>query len=95
MMLKKKDICDKIINALRDYVSVIKVKAENNLLDDNVLSEDFIKDLLNTCKGWNLVNLNTSTSQFPGIDLGDKERHIGVHFQARVLAWGAVAFSEG
>lgn len=77
-MLKKKDICDKIINALRDYVSVIKVKAENNLLDDNVLSEDFIKDLLNTCKGWNLVNLNTSTSQFPGIDLGDKERHIGV-----------------
>lgn len=77
-MIKKKDIYDKIVHELSLFVNEIEVKAENNLLDDNVFSEDFIKDLLNTCMGWNLLNLNTDTSRFPGIDLGDKERHIGV-----------------
>ena len=60
------------------YVNDIEVKVKNNLSDDNVFSEDFIKDLLNICMGWNLINLNTDTQKFPGIDLGDKERHIGV-----------------
>lgn len=77
-MIKKKDIYDKIVHELSLFVNEIEVKAENNLLDDNVFSEDFIKDLLNTCMEWNLLNLNTDTSRFPGIDLGDKERHIGV-----------------
>lgn len=43
-----------------------------------MFSEDFIKDLLNICMGWKLINLNADTTKFPGIDLGDKERHIGV-----------------
>lgn len=77
-MIKKRDIYDRIVHELSIYVSDIEVKAENNLLDDNVFSEDFIKDLLNTCMGWNLVNLNTVTKKFPGIDLGDRERGIGV-----------------
>lgn len=77
-MIKKKDIYDRIIHELSIYVNDIETKAENNLLDDNVFSEDFIKDLLNVCMGWNLINLNTDTNRFPGIDLGDKERHIGV-----------------
>lgn len=77
-MIKKRDIYDRIVHELSIYVNDIEAKAENNLLDDNVFSEDFIKDLLNVCMGWNLVNLNTDTSRFPGIDLGDKERHIGV-----------------
>lgn len=76
--VKKKELYEKIIYQLSIYVNDIELKAENNLLDDNVLSEDFIKDLLNVCMGWNLINLNTNTSRFPGIDLGDKERHIGV-----------------
>lgn len=77
-MLKKKDIYDRIVHELSIYVNDIETKAENNLLDDNVLSEDFIKELLNVCMGWNLINLNTGTSKFPGIDLGDKEKCIGV-----------------
>lgn len=77
-MIKKKDIYDRIVHELSIYVNDIEAKSENNLLDDNVFSEDFIKDLLNACMGWDLVNLNTNTNSFPGIDLGDKERHIGV-----------------
>lgn len=77
-MIKKKDIYDKIVHELSVYANDIEAKAENNLLDDNVFSEDFIKDLLNICMGWNLINLNTDKNRFPGIDLGDKERHIGV-----------------
>lgn len=77
-MIKKKDIYDRIVHELSIYVNDIESKAVNNLLDDNVFSEDFIKDLLNTCMGWNLINLNTETNRFPGIDLGDIERSIGV-----------------
>lgn len=77
-MIKKKDIYDKIVHELSLFIKEIEVKTQNNLLDDNVFSEDFIKDLLNICMGWNLINLNTDTCSFPGIDLGDKERHIGV-----------------
>lgn len=77
-MIKKKDIYDKIVHALSIFIDEIEIKAKNNLLDDNVFSEDFIKDLLNVCMGWNLVNLNADVNGFPGIDLGDKERHIGV-----------------
>lgn len=77
-MIKKKDIYDKIVHELSVYANDIEAKAENNLLDDNVFSEDFIKGLLNICMGWNLINLNTDKNRFPGIDLGDKERRIGV-----------------
>jgi hypothetical protein len=77
-MIKKKEIYDKIVHELSVYANEIAAKAENNLLDDNLFSEDFIKDLLNICMGWNLVNLNADKNRFPGIDLGDKERCIGV-----------------
>lgn len=60
------------------FINEIEIKAKNGLLDDNVFSEDFIKDLLNACMGWDLVNLNIDINNFPGIDLGDKARHIGV-----------------
>ena len=77
-MSKKKEIYDKIVRALSIFIDEIETKAKNNLLDDNIFSEDFIKDLLNVCLGWNLINLNAEVNDFPGIDLGDKERHIGV-----------------
>ena len=77
-MIKKKEIYDKIVRALSIFIDEIETKAKNNLLDDNIFSEDFIKDLLNVCLGWNLINLNAAVNAFPGIDLGDKERHIGV-----------------
>ena len=77
-MIKKRDTYDKIVHALSIFIDEIETKAKNNLLDDNVFSEDFIKNLLNVCMGWELVNLNTDINSFPGIDLGDKKRHIGV-----------------
>lgn len=77
-MIKKKDIYDRIVHELSIYVNDLEAKAENNLLDDNVFSEDFVKDLLNACLGWDLINLNTEINRFPGIDLGDKERSMGL-----------------
>ena len=45
-MIKKKDIYDRIVHELSIYVNDLEAKVENNLLDDNVFSEDFIKNLL-------------------------------------------------
>jgi hypothetical protein len=49
-----------------------------NLSNTNVHSEDFVKDLLNAVFGWNLTNTNTSTSNYPCIDLIDAGRRVGV-----------------
>ena len=44
-MIKKKDIYDKLVHALSIFIDEIETKAKNNLLDDNVFSEDFINEL--------------------------------------------------
>lgn len=77
-MIRKNDIFDKITHALSTFSCEIQVKANLNLLDDNVFSEDIIKELLNECMGWDLQNLNKHSKNYPGIDLGDKEKKIGV-----------------
>lgn len=81
-MLRKKEILDNIVHELTVLSKEIDVKASNNLLEDNVLAEDFYKEILNVCMGWNLVNLNSESNNYPGIDLGDKERRIGVQISS-------------
>lgn len=48
-----------------------------NLTDDNIYMQNFMRDLLNLTFGYNLVNLNDKSPNFPGIDLGDEARGIG------------------
>mgnify|MGYP000037413962 CR=1 FL=1 len=42
------------------YVNDLEAKAENNLLDDNVFSEDFIKNLLGLQNGIDIVSYGNS-----------------------------------
>lgn len=77
-MFSRKLFLEQITDSLLYYVRSVEEKAKLGLLDDAILSENFIAILLNTCHDWNLINLNQNMQNFPGIDLGDVERKIGV-----------------
>lgn len=56
----------------------VRVDADGNLLSLAVISEGFYCALLNTLKGWNLINANSEEKNAPGIDLIDKNQKIAV-----------------
>ena len=49
-----------------------------NLTDINVQAEDFVAGLLNAIHGWELVNMNQATTNYPCIDLFDEASKLGV-----------------
>ncbi len=51
---------------------------ERSMYDINKLWEKIAMYILNITYDWNLQDLNLVRKNFPGIDLGDRERHIGV-----------------
>ena len=77
-MFSKRELFDKICHELTVFFREIEYKSNNGLLDDNIFAEYLVKDLLNICCGWELHNLNDSICNYPGIDLGDDDRRIGV-----------------
>ena len=72
----------KYLNYIIEKVSIIRYelmsKNKLNLNDDNVILENFVANLMNYVYGYNLSNLNREKSNYPGLDLGDKSKKIGV-----------------
>lgn len=62
-------------NVIEGRLSWLSTRVENraalNILDINILAEDFYRILLNLIYGWNLVNLNATQQNAPAIDLID------------------------
>lgn len=58
--LQNQYIFNEILDRLSGLASNIKLRASFNLLDSNVLSEDFYLGLLNLVYGWNLHNANVA-----------------------------------
>ncbi len=69
-------IIGKIIDDLAILMASVKLRNKANLYDLTKVSEDFFKELLNLIYDFNLVNLNQSRSNEPGLDLGDKYKGI-------------------
>lgn len=68
----------KLDNLLEKAEKEIKEKNVRKLFDINKQWEKIALFILNIAYNWNLENLNLIHPDFPGIDLGDYERHIGV-----------------
>ncbi|MBR1598648.1 MAG: SMEK domain-containing protein [Lachnospiraceae bacterium] len=70
------------IKRIADYFALAENMLNNKAIlgynDDSRTWEDVICRVINIAYSWKLVNLNKSTNNYPGIDLGDKERRIGV-----------------
>lgn len=71
-MTKSGFLIEEIVQNLNAFRQEIKSTAKLGLLNQNIHAENFIKDLLNITYKLNLKSLNDSSSNFPGLDLGDE-----------------------
>lgn len=78
MPLQRKEQMDSIIHRLSFLKSQISLSNTENLTDINIFSENFFRDLLNLTRSLKLENVNKVISNFPSIDLHDKENRIAI-----------------
>lgn len=73
---------EKYLTLVSDMLSTLVYKIENrnsiNLLDINIVAEDFLKDFLNLVYGYELINVNLLEKNAPAIDLVDIDRRIAI-----------------
>ncbi len=74
----------RITTSLSLLKSEIKENGKLNLLDGNILAEDFFKDLLNIVYGWNLKNMNQWNQNAAGADLWYEDGKIIVQVTSTV-----------
>lgn len=81
-MTARKTFMDQIIRELAIVQTEIEYQCGQGIYDDVHYWEEIAKGLLNRCYGFHLTNLNEEKKNFPGIDLGDRGRGIGVQVTA-------------
>lgn len=69
-------IIGKVVDDLSHLNNQMSLRSKLGLLDLNKFSEDFVKEILNVIYGLSLVNLNSTRSNEPGLDLGDERSKI-------------------
>lgn len=84
-MLKAKRV-DEVVKNLSIFSTYISNCNKLNLTDNNIYAEGFIMNLFNSLYGLNLINLNSVTKNQAGLDLGDKDRKIGVQISAKITS---------
>jgi hypothetical protein len=77
-MLARETLINDIRKGLAAFQSYIEPGGKLHLTDINIHAEDFAAALLNAIFGWDLVNANRSTGNYPCIDLIDVRRRLAV-----------------
>jgi len=72
-----------IVDELSSVANQIAARGKLGLLDLNVFSENFFRDVFNALYDWKLENLNQSRSNEPGLDLGDKTSRVAIQVTSR------------
>jgi hypothetical protein len=70
---------ERILSQLTVFRDTVHAFSQRGLTNINKHSENFVKTLLNLTYGYDLINLNSKTANFKGIDLGDADE--GLAFQ--------------
>ncbi|CAA9202865.1 hypothetical protein FLA105534_04289 [Flavobacterium bizetiae] len=65
-----------IVDSLSNLNNQINIRCSLGFTDLNKVSEDFFAKLLNKIYSYSLINLNSSRSNEPGIDIGDETNSI-------------------
>lgn len=81
--MKKQQQIGYVIDKLSHWCSYIKLCNKRTYTDINLISEGFIQKLLNILYDTNFIDLNKEQINFPGIDLADLEKRIGVQITSR------------
>jgi len=74
------------LNKINGHLQVLafSIRSKNQLFlnDDNKLSENFFRDLLNKIYGYQLINLNVEEKNCAGVDLGDTSNRLCIQVTA-------------
>ncbi|MCD8020664.1 MAG: SMEK domain-containing protein [Clostridiales bacterium] len=76
--MKRQEKLAYIGERLDHLCSYVKFCGDNNLQDINIIAEGFLRDLLNIMYEYNCEDMNKRKKNFPGIDLGNEARGIGI-----------------
>ena len=82
-MITRGHFIGEIVDELSSVASQIASRSKLGLLDLNVFSENFFRDIFNALYDWKLENLNERRSNEPGLDLGDKARKVAIQVTSR------------
>ena len=82
-MITRGHFIGEIVDELSSVANQIATRSKLGLLDLNVFSENFFRDIFRLLYGWNLENLNESRSNEPGLDLGDKASKVAIQVTSR------------
>ncbi len=82
-MITRGHFIGEIVDELSSVANQIASRSKLGLLDLNVFSENFFRDIFNALYDWKLENLNESRSNEPGLDLGDKVRKVAIQVTSR------------
>ena len=77
-MLKREVYIKSISNKLAILQKTIENRVMQQLLDINIVAEQFVAGLLNIKNEWDLKNLNSNYANFPAVDLGDSTNRVAV-----------------
>lgn len=77
--MREKYQLELIVEMLTQWLTAVKLRNSVNDTGINRTSENLVLRLLNAAYDYDLVNLNWEDSQYPAVDLGDRER--GISFQ--------------
>ena len=78
MSLPRLELSTQISDRLNFLSAMLKARTRNGLNDASHTLEHIVARLFNALFGWKLENLNTEKSNYPGLDLADRERGIAV-----------------
>lgn len=82
-MITRGHFIGEIVDELSSVANQIAARSKLGLLDLNVFSENFFRDVFNALYDWKLENLNQSRSNEPGLDLGDKAHGVAIQVTSR------------
>lgn len=74
--MKKQEKIAYVQSKIAYWLSYVTLSNHQSFTDINRISEGFLMNLLNKIFNYNLVNLNESANNFPGVDLGDIDSRI-------------------
>ncbi len=78
-MLESRQILNaRLEHQLGTLVSSVEIAIRANLASSNVAAENTLMELLNRIHGWNLVNANSISQNYAGVDLIDEKQQIAV-----------------
>lgn len=82
-MITRGHFIGEIVDELSSVANQIETRSKLGLLDLNVISENFFRDVFNALYDWNLENLNKGRSNEPGLDLGDEAQGVAIQVTSR------------